>query len=187
MKHFRRFDLARTSVQQINFLALLREILANAQELEGFADKMIFMFVDLDETFFTRHGTITAFETQSPGFFNWENHQINGKKDTDYVCLFTKAELEIFQQLCNLVTVVFVTRRDNPDTCRTVQSFGIPVSVPICVVPRGETKADYIQTNFGDKTKGGRIIIMDDSVNEINDYLRHTRIGIRSEIYEVNW
>jgi hypothetical protein len=164
-----------------SFYSYLLGLLANANDNPDYAYMGYCMFVDIDGTFFDRVGNIRAFGIELP------NHARTGDGDEDYVCLFTNDELGIFRQLCGLINVKFITRRDNPDTRSTLTRFGIPETVEICVVPREQTKADYIQTYFGEQTSGAMIIIMDDLEKEINDYLRHERLGRRAEIIQPSY
>lgn len=184
MKYSAWFGREGKSVQNLNFLDYLRNIRANAQELEGYmigmADGQIKMFVDFDGTFAERVGTIQQFEIP----FVWNNHTRTGNGETDYVCLFTNDELDIFRQLCNLVTVVFVTRRKNEDTRRVLTAFRIPDSVQLLVVPEREvTKASRIVSEFGEM-RGARIIIIDDLEKEITDYRADKRLGNVAEIIQ---
>jgi hypothetical protein len=172
-----------TSSGKINFLAFLRELLVNARELQdlGLGRDCIWMFVDLDDTFFTRRGLIDTF-LECGMHFDLSKHS----SFRDYVCLLTREELNVFQQLCRNVRIVFVTRRENEDTRPTLPGFGIPDDVEICVVPRGQTKAEYIENRFGNETKGARIIVLEDSDVERDGYSSHSRLR-RAEIVGVRY
>jgi hypothetical protein len=172
-----------TQFGRVQLSHLFREILRNATELRelGFSKDGIFMFVDLDDTFFSRRGLIDTF-LECGIHFDLSKHLSFG----DYVCLLTREELNLFQQLCQNIRIVFVTRRENEDTRPTLRGFGIPNDVEICVVPRVQTKAEYIENRFGNETKGARIIVLEDSDVERDGYSSHSRLR-RAEIVGVRY